>query len=294
FATANPGVSASAHWVTIEAQERALDFSRVELRWDPAARRVSGTTDNVGRLALQPPAPADGRPCRVELDGQPPLELVPEPKSGVLRLARAGGAWRPAGPVSRSHKGPHRAGPFKEAFGNRMQFVYATGGTPEENAWALAKARFDSESFWYRGNASIELVPDTAFRPDQDPERGVILYGHADSNAAWQALLGDSPVQVTREAVRIGPRTLAGPDLACLFLRPRPGSATASVGVVAGTGAVGRRLTERVPYFLAGVAFPDVTVFGPESLEIGAGGARAAGFFGQDWSVDAGEIAFRP
>lgn len=294
FATANPGASAASHWVTIEAQQRALDFSRVDLRWDAAARRFSGTTENVARLVLNPPGLDDGRPVHVELDGQtlsnPPVRTKP----ALLRLARVQGVWQPAPAAPAAHKGPHRAGPFKEAFGHRMLFVYATRGTAEENAWAYAKARFDSESFWYRGNASIELVPDTAFNPSRDRDRGVIVYGNADNNAAWKALLGDSPVQVTRDAVRIGDRTLAGTDLACLFVRPRPGSDIASVGVVSGTGPVGLRLNDRVPYFMAGVAYPDVTVFGPESLDIGAGGARATGFFGNDWSVESGEIAFRP
>jgi hypothetical protein len=53
----------------------------------------------------------------------------------------------------------------------------------------------------------------------------------------------------------------------------------------------GLRLTERVPYFLAGVAFPDCTVFGVETLRGGAKGVRGAGYFGNDWSVEHGEFA---
>jgi len=174
-----------------------------------------------------------------------------------------------------------------------MMFVYGTKGTPEENAWAFNKARFDAESFWYRGNGSVEILPDAAFNPGAAPDRGVILYGNADSNGAWPALLADSPVQVRRGEIKLGSRSSTGEDQACLFLRPRPGSAVACVGVVSGSGMIGMRLTDRLPYFLSGVEYPDVTVIGPEMLKQGSKGVRAAGFFGLDWSVEKGEFAWR-
>jgi hypothetical protein len=189
-------------------------------------------------------------------------------------------------------KGPERYGPFKDAFRHRMVFVYGTKGTAAENAWALAKARMDAETFWYRGNGSIDVIPDTAFNPNSEPDRSVILYGNADSNDAWPALLSDSPVQVSRNKVRIGNHTLAGDDLACLFLRPRPGSAVACVGVVSGTGVPGMKLTDRLGYLRSGEAFPDCIVVGPEVLRDGVKGVRAAGFFGNDWSVDHGDFAW--
>src|SRR5262249_40986198 len=74
--------------------------------------------------------------------------------------------------------------------------------------------------------------------------------------------------------------------------RPRPGSDLACVGVIGGTGPAGMRLTDRMPLFLSGVAFPDALVLGPEALEKGAAGVRAAGFFGLDWSAETGEFAW--
>ena len=92
--------------------------------------------------------------------------------------------------------------------------------------------------------------------------------------------------------IKVGEKEIRGEDLACLLVRPRTGSKVASVAVVSGTGLVGMRLTERVPYFLAGVAFPDCTVFDVESLRETGKGIRAAGFFGNDWTVQNGEFAF--
>jgi hypothetical protein len=148
--------------------------------------------------------------------------------------------------------------------------------------------------FWYLGNGSVDVVPDTAFldagRADEFRDRNVILYGHADANAAWTVLLGESPVQVRRGQVRIGERTIPGDGLACLFCRPRPGSDRASVGVVGGSGPAGLRLTEQLPYFVSGVAYPDCLLLNADALGRGVSSPIAAGFFGDDWGVESGEF----
>lgn len=293
FITVNPGVSAWSHWAGIEAQIHALAPSSVSISFDPMRRRFAGKTDNVARLCLRlDHMPPDGQ-LAVQLDGQEIYALPWRQRPPKLWLARDGGKWSVVASPSLSLKGPHRYGPFKHAFRHRMMFVYGTAGTAEENAWAFAKARYDAEQFWYRGNGSIDVLPDTAFDASRERERGVILYGNAETNRAWNALLADSPVQVRRGSVNIGTRVEKSEDLACLFLRPRPGSDTACVGVVSGSGLVGLRLTERMPYFVAGTGFPDCLVVGAESLMQGRAGVRAAGFFGLDWSVTQGEFAWR-
>ena len=291
FTTINPGVSASCHWLEIEQQIHPLEPSSVNVRWDPGKRRFVGATANIARLAFDLNQLEPDRPFKIELDGQ--TNNVPWPMHAhKLWLRNEDGHWSAASELSPAEKGPRRNGPFKDAFRHDMIFVYGTKGTPEENAWAFDKARFDAESFWYRGNGSVDVMPDTEFDPRSQPDRSVILYGNAASNGAWPALLGDSPVQVSRNEVKIGARVLTGGDLACLFLRPRPGSDVACVGIVSGSGLIGMKLTDRLNYFLSGVAFPDCTVIGPEMLSQGVKGIRAAGFFGNDWSVDHGDFAW--
>ncbi len=291
FVTASPGVSARSHWVTIEAQQKALKPSGVLLQCDPGLRRFLGKTENVARLALDLGHLRPGPDVTFELDGQKP-QKQPWPEGGKLWLRRDGDKWVADAPAPPSHKGPHRYGPFREVFRKRMLFVYGTKGTPEENAWALAKARYDAETFWYRGNGSVDVLPDTAFSDAETRERNVVLYGNADTNAAWGTLLKDSPVQLRRGAVTVGERKLTGEHLACLFLRPRPGSDRACVGVVGGSGLAGMRLTDRLPYFVSGVAYPDCIVLGPETLREGVDGVRVAGYFGPDWGVGSGEFAW--
>jgi hypothetical protein len=296
FATASPGVSARCDWATIGAQIHPLQTSSINVQLDPEKGEIVGQTRNVACLTLDLGAikPGDdAATISIGLDEQKKIENIPWPKEdSPIRLVRAGDDWsvqdRPVAGV----KGPRRYGPFKDAFRNRMIFVYGTKGTPEENAWAFTKARFDAEVLWYRGNASIDVLADADFDLSSAVDRNVILYGNADTNAAWKALLGGSPVQVRRGEVKVGPRKLSGVDLACLFIRPLPGSDDCSVGVVSGSGAAGMRLTDRLPYFLSGVGYPDCTIIGPEMLVNGSKGVRTAGFFGNDWRVEGGEFAW--
>jgi pimeloyl-ACP methyl ester carboxylesterase len=292
FATADPGVSSRCHWATIAAQLRPLQHSRIRIRALRDKGRFMGTTENVARLSLDL-APL-GTPDRVSitLDGQSLNPIPSAHRSRPIWLARIDDRWQITPPPPRSLKGPERCGPFKQAFRHRVLFVYGTKGTDAENAWALAKARFDAETFWYRGNGSIDVVPDTDFDAAKERDRSVILYGNADTNAAWNDLLAGSPVEARRGSIRVGERRLGGTNLGCIFLRPRPGSARALVGVVGGTGVIGMRVTDRLPYFISGVGYPDLLILGPDALARGSEEVRVAGFFGNDWSVERGELVW--
>jgi hypothetical protein len=293
FTTANPGVSSDARWARIEAQQRSLVPSRIDLKLDPGARSLTGETENVGRLRLDLSPLEPGSAVKVALDGQQAIE-IPWPAEGPFaRLARTpDGTWQSVPAATPDQKGPHRAGPFKDAFRNRMTFVYGTQGTPEETAWALARARYDAELFTYQGNGSIEVLPDTSFDPTTEPDRNVILYGNADTHEDWAALLADSPVQVKRGSVTVGDRAQAGDDLLCYFLRPRPGSDIACVAAISATGLPGARASDRLPLFSSGIAYPDFLLASPSILSSGADGLIAAGYFGPDWSIEAGEFAW--
>ena len=283
FQTPSPGVNAWRHWVCVAAQERAFIMSVVDVQLDPLDGHITGTTENVAVLGLDLNH-TELDSLRVELDGNALSMAVPA--DGRVWLAR-GEHWSPITAPDPANKGPHRHGGFREAFLNRTQLVYGTQGTPEENAWARAKARYDAEHLWYQGNASMDVLPDTLYDPTADTDRNVILFGNADTHAHWQALWDDDAVSVTRGRVAIDDRIAMGNDLAVLAVRPRPGSDIASVGIVAASGLPGFRLTDRRPYLAPGVAYPDLTML--VNRDDGSV-VRAAGFFGRDWSVTDGEF----
>src|SRR5262249_44153355 len=125
-----------------------------------------------------------------------------------LWFERRGDDWHFSGEPPLQRKGPHRYGPFRDAFRHRMIFVVGTKGTPEETKWAWNKARFDSETWYYRANGSVDVLADTDVKLANEKDRAIIVYGNADTHALWKELLGDSPVQVKRGQVTIGKRTL--------------------------------------------------------------------------------------
>ncbi len=292
FTTVNPAVSSSCFWVSLETQLRSMDPSTIRAIIEQDSLSLTIETENVAGMAIDlAAAGVTGSPITLDVDGRP---LGPSPISlddPVLRLVR-NPDWTIRRDVEAPWKGPYRAGPFKEAFRNRMVFVFGTRGTAAENAWSFAKARYDAETFHYRGNGAVEILRDVDFRPERFRDRNVILYGNADTNAAWRAVLDGCPIDVRRTHVRIGDREIVGEDLACLFTYPRRGSDSASVAVIAGTGLPGSRLTNQLPYFVSGIAYPDWIVIGAEMLERGSRGVRAAGFFGPDWTLD-GDSAWR-
>jgi dienelactone hydrolase len=293
FTSANPGVSNRCHWVSIEAQQEQLSPSRVTIRQNRQARTFLGNTVNVARLTIDVAHLPPNLPIDVTLDGQAMNWIHWPRETPRLWFERQNEQWAAVDPVSLQVKGPTRYGTFNSVFNDHALLVYGTGGTEEENDWAQAKARYDAETFYYRGGGALEVLPDTRFDLNRDTNRSVVLYGNADTNRAWSMLLATCPVEVKRGQVRAGSRRESGDDLAVVMARPRPGSDTAMVGVVGGTGPVGMRLTNRLRWFVSGIVFPDFTILGPKVLSEGTADVRAWGYFGTDWQVDSGDIAWR-
>ncbi|MBD3219822.1 prolyl oligopeptidase family serine peptidase [bacterium] len=282
FRTPNPAISAGTGGVFIAQQRRPFVTSSLDVAEDPARHRLDVTTGNVSVFHLDRP-----HVDLVVVDGD--TLRTGEHAGGTIYFHRDDG-WkigRPAGLADQRHGA--RGGGFREAFGRHVQLVYGTRGTPAETAWALARARHDAEHLWYQGNASLDVIPDTAFEPGAEPDRNVILYGNADTHEDWPDLWTGDDLRVGSDALVIGDRELRGEGLGLLAVRPRPGSQLASVGIVAGTGLPGLLLTDRRPFLAPGVAYPDVTVF--EDLGDGTV-VRAAGFFSNAWTVAGGEFVW--
>ncbi len=290
FLTANPGISSRNNWLVVDAQEKQLAMSEVHILVDPYQQRFTGTTSNVARIAFDLDILPKQDSISVTLDGQTirPIWLAAAQKQ--VWLEKTDNKWKVAAKPSAKIKNADRYGTFKDAFRHRMIFVYGTKGTPAENQWAYDKARYDAEKFWYQGNGSIEVIPDTDFNAAAEPNRSVILYGNSVTNSAWNLLLADSPVQVTKGSITAGTKTFAGDNLACMCVRPRAGSETAYVAFVSGTGIKGMKLTTRLPYMNPGIGLPDCTILSPEIQTNGDSGVLMTGFFGLDWSIENGEF----
>lgn len=302
FITPMPHVSSGYYWARLQSQQQQGMSSRIELQLDRGKRILTGTTLNTRRLRLdleQMKSPANtgnNAVLNIELDGSKLNNLMTEGKPALF-LERSEDGWSVAEDPQPAHK-TGRNGSFKEAFQQRFFLVYGTGGEPDENEWMLARARFDAETFWYRGNGSVDVVSDQEWKSIADADRSVIVYGNDSINAAWRELLQESPVVVERGAWRTDyskqvPSTNNKNHVAVLMIRPRSGSAIAYVGAVGGTDLRSMKASNRLPIFSSGTGYPDLLLVSPDFLEIGPDAVQIAGYFGDDWSMESGEWASR-
>ncbi len=285
FTTSNPGISASYYWATSYQQQVPLEFTRIILDRDLQAGRITGITENAHVLQLDLGAFAEGQRLTIRLDSLAPIQLTRPAGAASVFLKRSGTGWQRINRPGLDEKGPHRNGTFKEAFNRRMVYVYGTKGNTAENRWALEKARYDAESWHYRGNGAFDIVPDHAFKPADYVGRNIILIGNANTNGAWNSLLADCPITVKATGVQVGPNWHEGTELGGYFVWKKPGTASESIGVITGTGIKGMRAATANQYFAGGSGFPDYLFFGLDMLANGADAIVDAGFYDNDWRI---------
>lgn len=292
FTLSNPAIGARYFWVEVLQQEQSLKFSKVNIRRSKPEKFIKGTTSNVSTLAFDLHNFEKGDTIQIMLDEMAPLTYVIKSGDDRIHIARSD-KWSIVKKPDATEKGPHRGGTFKEAFNHRMIFVYGTGGNAEENQWAYEKAVYDAEVWYYRGNGAVDIVADKNFNPSRYPDRGIILYGNAQTNKAWKKLLKDCPVQVRSGGINVGNKKYTGDDLAAYFMWPRADSKIASIGVVSGSGLKGMKATEANQYFAAASGFPDFMIFSLDMLRDGPEGIKSAGFYTNDWKIDEENSTFQ-
>lgn len=297
FTTADPGVNSRCHWLGVEQQQRWGGLTRVEANAGGAGIELK--TDNALLVSidfaplmggaeplLAAEADDEASSVRVEID-ESEIALDRSSAAGLVRFRRSSdGAWSVA-ELSPTEKNPQQTGPFKNAYRNRMVFVVG------EDAWSIAKARYDAETFWYRGNGSVEIVRAADLTTPMVAGRNIIAYGIAAFDAVRKTIgLRDAPLSIGPGIIRVGGESAMGDDLALLAVVPGPTAGTL-IGVVAGTGPAGERLCEQVPTFLSGVGYPDWTILSSDMLRTGFGGVVGTGFFNERWQYDPDQSAWR-
>lgn len=305
FRTASPGVSSESRYVTLYQQESAFDFSGVKITQNVRnerqrkknevlkTRKITVETENLKKFKINLKHTKDSDSIYVMVDSIS-FKGISANFDEDTWFEKKGDSWSISEiPSNTFEKNPLRYGTFKDAFKNQMVFVYATKGTKAENKWSFNKARFDAETFYYRGNGSIDIVSDKEFKLSKFKDRSVILYGNASTNAAWKKLLKDSPIQVKRNEIKVGNKSWTGDDYGVYFMYPRKDSKIASVGVVSGTGMIGFKTVTPNRYFSSGVGIPDAMIFTPSMYKDGVEGIKAAGFFGNDWSMENGSFEIK-
>lgn len=269
------------HWLQVLQQTKSFDYSRVQLTRNMKTKNITGTTTNINAVAIDTKDFAIGDTVTVVLDGSQLTHIV----NGTVLVLEKNTTWNKGTSPSLTNKGIQRNGGLKEAFNHNMVFVYATHGTEAENNWALQKAKYDAETWYYRGNGSVSLIADKDFTTAAYQNQGVILYGNETTNTAAAALLNNCPIKVTAGKIVMGNTVFEGQDLGAYFMYPAQNNGITSVALIGGTGVQGMQAADANQYFSGGSGFPDFMVFSLDMLIKGEDGIKAVGYFNNDWSL---------
>ncbi len=291
FTTASPGISARFRWASVIQQLHPLQYSRLQLHRNQQQQIISGTTDNIRLLQLALTGWKSGAAVDILLDSLNTVHYNVKSDRDSIFLLKENNQWAITGAPDAAQKGPGRYGTFKDPFNNRMLFVYGTGGSSEENEWSFNKARYDAETWYYRGNGSVDIIADAAYNSSAYAGRNIIIYGNASTNSVYNQLLNDCPLRVDRGSITAGNKLFKGDDLGAYFVWPLKNTAGLSAGVVAGTGLRGMHAVNANQYFAGASGFPDFMFFSLEMLKNGSGGIKMTGFFDHQWRLTESDIA---
>lgn len=292
FTTSSPGISASYRWATIYQQVHPLQYSRIQLKRNRVAKSITGSTENVLMLQLALNDFGAAAEVKIVLDSTAAVSYKTSSANDTVFVVKENGKWVVAAKPSIHEKNPQRYGTFKEAFNHHMLFVVATGGTAEEKEAVMNKALYDAETWYYRGNGAVDLITDKEYAAAKYAGRNVILYGNANTNAAWKSLLGDCPIQVSNNELKAGDTKWNGNDLAAYFIWPQK-DPNLLVGVVAATGVPGMKAAFANQYFAGGSGFPDFMIFNSGMLKGDEKAIKLTGFFDNQWKLSPAEYVLQ-
>ena len=285
FYTASPGVSSGSHFINILQQKVPLEISSFVFNKE---KESTLTIRNASLISIDQNK-MGGMGDTILIDNQ---EMILSMENEIVYLKQVNEKWQTSVAPSLNEKGPHRNGGFKDSFNNNVVLVYATNGTDEENRWYFNRAKYDAQKFEYIGNGSIEIITDKEFSNASYIDRNVVLYGNKNNNVAWNTLLRDCPIQVSNNQLQIGDKILKGEKWGSYFIYPRYDSDIASVGVVTATGTGGMKAAFANDY-VGRTAYPDVIIFDETMMKDGIKGIKCCGFFGNDWSIENGDIRLK-
>ncbi len=292
FTTSSPGISSSYRWATVYQQIHPLQYSRIQLKRNARAKTITGSTENVLLLRLALNDFGTGVDVKIILDSNTVIGYKTVSANDTVFVAKENSKWLIVAKPTADEKNPQRYGTFKEAFNHHMLFVVGTGGSSEEKEVIMNKAVYDAETWYYRGNGAVDIITDKEYSPAKYAGRNVILYGNANTNAAWKILLSGCPIQVTSNEIKAGDKKWNGNDLAAYFIWPQKDPKLLT-GVVAATGVMGMKAAYANQYFAGGSGFPDFMIFSSNMLKADDKAIKLAGFFDNKWKLSATEYVMK-
>ena len=214
-------------WLTIEEVETVYAPSVVEARVNEDGD-VEITTTNVRALRLVRDVGTDAiidgtvLECRAAADGLLPDVYFVKPDTEWQVLDYEDSRGFSSNPER--HKRHGLQGPIDDAFMSSFVCVRGTGKPWNENAQQWANWTLDrfSQEFaqWMRGD--VRIVDDSAVDDTLLATNHLILFGDPGSNALLKKILGDLPLEWTKDRIRIGKQEWTSADHGLSLILPNP------------------------------------------------------------------------
>ncbi len=256
---------------------------------------IHAVTHSVSALAFDrdPALLDDAAAVTVGIDQSKVVFQAGEP----IELHRERGAWK-AGLAPHEGEYKHGAvtGPIRDAFHEPLLFVWGASDPSQ------ARANEEVAQAWARVRNGVRVeypvMSDAEFEARGEAlanDRALFLVGNAKSNRIVRELEPSFPVRIDGDDVLLGSTRIEPDDgpaavsqLGAAFIRPNPRRPDRYVIVVEGVGPLGTWRSLSLPEMLPDFIVYDRSV-GPARgmLSLGAGAARAAGSFANDWSLPA-------
>jgi fermentation-respiration switch protein FrsA (DUF1100 family) len=179
-------------------------------------------------------------------------------------------------------------GPIKQAYFSPFVLVYGTKGDSAMTDMLLHQARMQAMTWWIRANGRVDIVPDTEVTQAMIDKYNLILFGNAQTNVLTARIQNKLPIKIIDGQVRLNIssiKPLYG-DLGIIFLYPNPLNTQKFVLLYEGTTEMGQKLSDRFGTLYSGAGLPDFLILGEKVRQKGWGGAKAAGFFSNQWQLE--------
>lgn len=228
------------YWVEVLGLKEHYKRAEIEAEMDEKGAISVKKTLNITRFALAlQPSSAPKHP--ITIDGEAVPSPSKPPKSGRIAFERRGSHWRVIGErelAKRNEKKPDLQGPIDDAFTSPFLCVRGTGAAwnPVVQEWAEANLRrFEYEwRRYFRGD--LPIVNDNEVTAADCERYNLVLFGDPGSNSWIRKSLSRSPVQWTRQGVRIGEASYDSTACAPVFIRPSPFAKNGSRYIVVNSG----------------------------------------------------------
>ncbi len=287
FVSYDLGNNSGSYWVSVSEALRPMGKIQVDAEIN-AGSSITATTYNVKRLSFDLSHMSSVKlPAQIIIDGQE--VAMPHMIDTAVTLIRGDKGWYVTNyiPTGRMKRDNCR-GPIKRAYYQPFVIVVGTTGTKEQNDLNMELARDLAQRWWYRANGHVLIVTDTdAMVGSKWWGYNYILIGGPSSNSYSEAASSYLPIQMSDSGVWLGDEFIPGKDLAVKFIFPEPLLGQRLILCNWGTSVEGMRLAAGLTCLYSGSGLPDFLVFDKDVKLMGMAGVKAAGFFDNDWKLDA-------